>query len=84
MYTSTSAPLSVPPPPLLQGRVDPERTTANAYVVFAAPETVESALSANMHEVRTLTGLHASISRGVLMYAGRERFTEPARVRGVR
>ena len=39
---------------VLQGRVDPERTTCNAYVVFALEESVSGALSANMAEVRIL------------------------------
>ena len=38
---------------ILQGRVDPERTAGNAYVVFVSADSVEGALSANMHEVRT-------------------------------
>ena len=36
---------------ILQGRVDPERTTGNAFVVFLSAESVEGALSANMHQV---------------------------------
>jgi len=36
---------------VLQGRVDPERTTCNAYVVFASADSVSGALSANMTEV---------------------------------
>ena len=39
---------------VLQGRVDPERTTCNAYVVFASEGSVLGALSANMTEVRVL------------------------------
>jgi hypothetical protein len=36
---------------ILQGRVDPERAAGNAYVVFASADTMDGALSANMHEV---------------------------------
>ncbi|GAX75941.1 hypothetical protein CEUSTIGMA_g3384.t1 [Chlamydomonas eustigma] len=47
---------------VMQGKVDPERSTGNAYVVMSSIEAVEKALSANMMQV---DGLHIRIDRAV-------------------
>lgn len=45
---------------ILSGRVDTEKGSANAYVVFAAAETAEAALAANMSVVE---GHHMRVDR---------------------
>lgn len=47
---------------VLTGKVDAERATAHAYVVFAEPQQAQAALAHNMQVVSSAARYHASVS----------------------